>query len=424
MIFQQFNLVGRLSVLENVLTGRLGRRPAWPALLRRFPPEDYRLAEACLDRVGLAERAGQRADTLSGGERQRVAVARALAQEPRVLLADEPVASLDPMTARVVIDLLRRVCREDGLTALVSLHQVGYARALSDRIVGLAEGAVVFEGPPDRARRLGTGPDLRRRSCRRTMSSRLRSLAWPTPERWRGADSRWTPWAWGGALLVFGWAAAGSEIQPGELVRGLPFMVGFAGRMFPPNVAAVPALLGPTLETLQMALCGTVLAVVLAVPLGVLAARNLSPHPACYWAARGILNALRGINELVFALVFVSAVGLGPVPGRAGARRPHRRDARQVLRGGDGGGGPRARGGPAGDRRRPARHHSLRHRSPGDARGGGLQPLPVRGRGAVGHRARAGRGGRHRLRADERHAAVPLPGRRDDPDPHRRPWWW
>jgi phosphonate transport system ATP-binding protein len=149
MIFQQFNLVGRLSVLENVLTGRLGRRPAWPTLFRRFPPEDYRLAESCLARVGLAERAGQRADTLSGGERQRVAVARALAQEPRVLLADEPVASLDPTTARVVLDLLRRVCREDGLTALVSLHQVGYARALSDRIVGLAEGAVVFEGAPD-----------------------------------------------------------------------------------------------------------------------------------------------------------------------------------------------------------------------------------------------------------------------------------
>jgi phosphonate transport system ATP-binding protein len=149
MIFQQFNLVGRLSVLENVLTGRLGHRPGWPALFRRFPPEDYRLAEACLARVGLGDRAGQRADTLSGGERQRVAVARALAQEPQVLLADEPVASLDPGTAGVVLDLLRRVCREDGLTALVSLHQVGFARALSDRIVGLADGAVAFEGPPE-----------------------------------------------------------------------------------------------------------------------------------------------------------------------------------------------------------------------------------------------------------------------------------
>jgi phosphonate transport system permease protein len=92
-------------------------------------------------------------------------------------------------------------------------------------------------------------------------------------------------------------------------------MLGFAGRMLPPNLAAVPALLGPTLETLQMALCGTALAIALAVPLGVMAAWNLSPHPACYWAARVILNALRGINELVFALVFVSAVGLGPFPG-------------------------------------------------------------------------------------------------------------
>jgi phosphonate transport system permease protein len=146
-------------------------------------------------------------------------------------------------------------------------------------------------------------------------SSRLSVLSWPTPERWRGTGSRWTPWVWGGGLLVLGWAAAGSEVQPGELVRGLPFMLGFAGRMLPPNLAAVPALLGPTLETLQMALCGTALAIALAVPLGVMAAWNLSPHPACYWAARVILNALRGINELVFALVFVSAVGLGPFPG-------------------------------------------------------------------------------------------------------------
>ncbi|HEX2482454.1 MAG TPA: phosphonate ABC transporter ATP-binding protein [Methylomirabilota bacterium] len=150
MIFQQFNLVGRLSALENVLTARLSYRPVLPTLFRRFPPEDYERAVRCLRRVGLAERAGQRADTLSGGERQRVAIARALAQEPAILLADEPVASLDPRSTHQVLELIRRVSREDGLTVLMSLHQVELARQFSDRVAGLASGRLVFEGHPDR----------------------------------------------------------------------------------------------------------------------------------------------------------------------------------------------------------------------------------------------------------------------------------
>jgi phosphonate transport system ATP-binding protein len=145
MIFQQFNLVGRLSALENVLTARLSYRPVLPTLLRRFPREDYERAMGCLRRVGLADRASQRADTLSGGERQRVAVARALAQRPGILLADEPVASLDSRSTRQVLELIRRVSREDGLTVLVSLHQVELARQFSDRIAGLAQGRLVFE---------------------------------------------------------------------------------------------------------------------------------------------------------------------------------------------------------------------------------------------------------------------------------------
>ena len=149
MIFQQFNLVGRLSALENVLTARLSHRPVLPTLLRRFPREDYERAMGCLRRVGLADRAAQHADTLSGGERQRVAIARALAQEPRILLADEPVASLDPRSTHQVLELIRRVSREDGLTVLMSLHQVGLARQFSDRVAGLASGRLVFEGFPD-----------------------------------------------------------------------------------------------------------------------------------------------------------------------------------------------------------------------------------------------------------------------------------
>jgi phosphonate transport system ATP-binding protein len=149
MIFQQFNLVGRLSALENVLIARLSYRPLLPTLLRRFPREDYERAMGCLRRVGLADRAAQRADTLSGGERQRVAIARALAQDPRILLADEPVASLDPRSTHQVLELIRRVSREDGLTVLMSLHQVGLARQFCDRVAGLAAGRLVFEGMPE-----------------------------------------------------------------------------------------------------------------------------------------------------------------------------------------------------------------------------------------------------------------------------------
>ena len=149
MVFQQFNLIDRLSVLENVLTGRLAYHPLLPTLLRRFPPEDYELAGRCLVRVGLGDRQAQRVDTLSGGERQRVGIARALAQEPAVLLADEPVASLDPRTAVEILELLQGIALERGLTMLLSLHQVDFARRFADRIVGLTRGVVTFEGSAD-----------------------------------------------------------------------------------------------------------------------------------------------------------------------------------------------------------------------------------------------------------------------------------
>jgi phosphonate transport system ATP-binding protein len=149
MVFQQFNLVDRLTVLENVLTGRLAHRSTLPTLLRRFPCEDYEIAERCLVRVGLADKRAQRADTLSGGERQRVGIARALAQEPAVLLADEPVASLDPRTSVEILELLRVIAAEHHLTMLLSLHQLELARRFADRIVGLARGRVRFDGSAD-----------------------------------------------------------------------------------------------------------------------------------------------------------------------------------------------------------------------------------------------------------------------------------
>ena len=155
VIFQQFNLVGRLSLYTNVALGSLGRIGAWRGVLGRWPRETQEAAMTSLARVGVAEYAGQRAGTLSGGQQQRAAIARALVQRARLVLADEPVASLDPVSARRVMDILRELNRADGLTVVVTLHQVDYALRYCDRVVALKEGKLVYDGPPgglDRAR--------------------------------------------------------------------------------------------------------------------------------------------------------------------------------------------------------------------------------------------------------------------------------
>jgi phosphonate transport system ATP-binding protein len=147
MVFQQHHLIGRLSVLHNVLMGRLGYHGSW-ATLMPWLRDEKELALAAIERVGLLDRALQRADQLSGGQQQRVGVARALVQKPRTLLADEPVASLDPATAERLLNLMHDICKTDGLTAVVSLHQVEFARRFADRIIGLKGGAIVFDGTP------------------------------------------------------------------------------------------------------------------------------------------------------------------------------------------------------------------------------------------------------------------------------------
>lgn len=147
MVFQQHHLIGRLSVLANVLMGRLGYHASLRTLLPWSRPEKE-LALAAIDRVGLIDHALRRADQLSGGQQQRVGMARALVQAPRILLADEPVASLDPATAERLLALMHDICKSDGLTAVVSLHQFEFARRFADRIIGLAGGAAIFDGPP------------------------------------------------------------------------------------------------------------------------------------------------------------------------------------------------------------------------------------------------------------------------------------
>lgn len=148
MVFQQFNLVGRLDVITNVLTGRLYYHGFVASMLQMFTAAERAFAIRALDRLGMAHTALQRADTLSGGQMQRVAIARALVQEPRIILADEPIASLDPLNAKLVMDSLRTINREDGITIICNLHTLDTARTYCDRIVGLKDGVLVFDDVP------------------------------------------------------------------------------------------------------------------------------------------------------------------------------------------------------------------------------------------------------------------------------------
>ena len=149
MIFQQFNLVGRLDVLTNVLMGRLAHTGTARAMLKLWKLEDRTIAMAALDQLDIAQLASRRADNLSGGQQQRVAICRALVQEPEIILADEPVASLDPRNAKVVMDALQRINRHFGLTVLVNLHSLDLARGYCDRVLGMASGRLVFDGAPE-----------------------------------------------------------------------------------------------------------------------------------------------------------------------------------------------------------------------------------------------------------------------------------
>ena len=148
MIFQQFNLVSRLDVLTNVILGRLNDQSVLRACLKLFTAEERLEALTLLDRFGVAPTALQRAETLSGGQQQRVAICRAMMQKPSIILADEPIASLDPLNARLVMESLQTINKEEGLTVVCNLHTLDTARTYCDRIIGMQEGRVVFDGEP------------------------------------------------------------------------------------------------------------------------------------------------------------------------------------------------------------------------------------------------------------------------------------
>jgi phosphonate transport system permease protein len=292
-IHQDLRLVPRSSAITNVLHGALGRVSFGQSL--RFPPAERARAEALLKRVGLGHRLEAPVRTLSGGEAQRVAIARALMQDPDILLADEPVASLDPANARAIMALLDELRRERGLTLVTVLHDVALAEAHADRILRLSAGEIVpAQGDPQP-----------------TAASPFEPM---TPGRRLPPSGTFLALA---ALAVLGsWgvlegAPSGTDNAVTEALRFLARLV-----PTPAQWAEVPwADLGASLrDTLRMAMLGTVFAILLALPLAALAARNITPAWVG-WPVRVVLNLWRSIPSIVWALLFVAAVGLGAMAG-------------------------------------------------------------------------------------------------------------
>ncbi|MCF6094300.1 phosphonate ABC transporter ATP-binding protein [Microaerobacter geothermalis] len=149
MIFQDFHLISRFNTLQNVLVGSYGRYPVWRILLNRLPRKEWKLAEELISKVGMAPFAKKQVRDLSGGQRQRVGIARTLMQYPSIILGDEPVASLDPVTSRAIMDLLKEINEKDRITMIINLHDTEIARRYATRIIGLAKGRIVFDGQPD-----------------------------------------------------------------------------------------------------------------------------------------------------------------------------------------------------------------------------------------------------------------------------------
>jgi phosphonate transport system permease protein len=342
VIHQDLRLVRESTALRNVLHGCLGRQPA-RATLFSFPKEEQELAERWLRRVGLEHRSRARVSQLSGGEAQRVAVARALMQRPEIILADEPVSSLDAATAREVMGLLTGLCREEGITLVSVLHDAALARSSADRVVRLEAGRVCGDaGGCSPCASCGSATEPA--GAVQTTALRVSVGAGRSEAGVGGAGSGATgsvgagrggaALAQGGrrsamvfaacaiaAVLVYAWAIAGLGLTGARLSQAGEGLTRLGGQLLPSSWAQVKEIPwatfgGAMIETLRMALVGTTLGVAIALPLAVMGARNLGPR----WIAapvRQLMNVVRTVPAIVWALLMVAAVGFGPIAGVA-----------------------------------------------------------------------------------------------------------
>ena len=319
MVFQHHNLIGRASVLANVLHGRLGSTPFYRSVFGAYPEADRLEARALLARVGLAARMHQRADTLSGGQMQRVGICRALIQRPDLLLADEPIASLDPASATAVMGYLEAMTKERGLASIVNLHQVDYARKYATRIVGLKDGAVVFDGPPGELtdeiaamiyENEGAGENEGENG-----GDGGTAAGRPVPPPPKKTAVPGSAWAFAAAALV---AAAFIYLGAGPLGAALsvPALFSFLGANFwPPNFDGFAGHVPIVLRTLHFAVVGTYISALLAFALGLLMSREMNPCAPLRAGARFFASFLRNVPVLVWASVLVFIFGIGALVG-------------------------------------------------------------------------------------------------------------
>lgn len=323
VIHQDLRLVRQTTALRNVLHGCLGRHSARTTLFS-FPEAERALAEQWLQRVGLAHRAHARVSQLSGGEAQRVAVARALMQRPEIILADEPVSSLDPTTAREVMGLLSGLCREEGITLVSVLHDATLARTYADRVVRLEAGRVCGEsGACTPCASCGSAPDQVQTTELRVSACGARGDRTGATEPARSGRRSALMFAAcvTGAVLVYAWAISGLGLSGSKLAQAGNGLARLGGQLLPSSWSQVKEIPWATfgsamIETLRMALVGTTLGVAIALPLSVMGARNLGPK----WISapvRQLMNVVRTVPAIVWALLMVAAVGFGPIAGVA-----------------------------------------------------------------------------------------------------------
>jgi len=343
VIHQDLRLVKQKSALENVLHGSLGRQP-WYRGIVRFPRHEVDAARRWLTRVGLARRMHMPVARLSGGEQQRVAIARALMQQPTTLLADEPVASLDNVNARAVMNLLDQIAREHRLTVISVLHDCDLAESFADRIISMEHGRLIHDqlvgaadGSPDAScngcrvlkqhlttkqlARLEAGDSAQRDGEAGDASSEADGTGRPEPSDL--LIGRLTPWRLAIfatlAFAVYAWSFASLDLGSQSFADAGRGMWRFIERFFTDMPIELPhlpygELAWSLVETMQMALIGTTIAIALSWPMAALAARNVVPG----WVLqpmRGLLNAVRTVPSIIWALLFVAAVGVGAFAG-------------------------------------------------------------------------------------------------------------
>ena len=348
MIFQEYALVERLTVMENVLSGRLGYVGFWQSFMRKFPQADIDEAFRLLARVGLDDMADKRADELSGGQRQRVGICRALIQNPALLLVDEPTASLDPKTSRQIMRLIKELCAERKLSAIINIHDVTLAQMFAERIVGLQLGEIVYDGPPtgltadvltkiygeedwsatirkvDEEAGRGRGREQRHLvgsppAAPRSLGGADMSVVAIAPRRWKKPPlikSAWLRWTLGiGAAIYLALALGTTEVNWARVWEGLPRGARFFAAFFPPDFTSRwGEIADGILESLWMTVVSTVIGIAISIPVGIGAAKNIAPAPV-YYFCRGILVVSRSFQEIILAIFFVKLFGFGPFAG-------------------------------------------------------------------------------------------------------------